>query len=318
MRAALPLPACRRCSRPWPRDGRDLYQLDIADLTPADREHLDRVLPRQRVPGADAARGRSRRIRSPTSPTSASRSRWCCGAPMARSASPGSRCPRSCRAGCRFRAESRSCRWSMVIGANLEALFPGVEILGCYPFRITRNTDLEIDTTTRRRTCSASIQEEVRNRRFAEVVRHRGARRRCRTRSASCCWRSSTPHQDRRPAPLTADDLYEVPGLLDTRRSARPRGARPAGAQGPALPPGDARRGSPAARNIFDVIREGDLLRAPSLRQLHDLRRALHPDRGGRSRRASPSSSRSTGPAATPASPGCWPRPPSAASRWRC
>ena len=32
-----------------------------------------------------------------------------------------------------------------MIGANLEALFPGVEILGWYTFRITRNTDLQID-----------------------------------------------------------------------------------------------------------------------------------------------------------------------------
>ena len=30
-----------------------------------------------------------------------------------------------------------------VISANLEALFPGIEILGCYTFRITRNTDLQ-------------------------------------------------------------------------------------------------------------------------------------------------------------------------------
>ena len=32
-----------------------------------------------------------------------------------------------------------------LIGANLESLFPGVEILSWHSFRITRNTDLQID-----------------------------------------------------------------------------------------------------------------------------------------------------------------------------
>src|ERR1043166_5977162 len=58
----------------------------------------------------------------------------------------------------------------LLIAINLEALFPGVEILGAYPFRITRNTDLEIDPAEAD-DLLAVIQEEVRNRRFAEVVR---------------------------------------------------------------------------------------------------------------------------------------------------
>ena len=58
-----------------------------------------------------------------------------------------------------------------VVGANLEALFPGVEILGWYTFRITRNTDLQIDNGDEAEDLLSLIQEEVRNRRFAEVVR---------------------------------------------------------------------------------------------------------------------------------------------------
>ena len=58
-----------------------------------------------------------------------------------------------------------------MIGANLEALFPGVEILGNYIFRITRNTDLQIDNGDEAEDLLSLIQEEVRNRRFAEVVR---------------------------------------------------------------------------------------------------------------------------------------------------
>ena len=48
---------------------------------------------------------------------------------------------------------------------------PGVEILGCYTFRITRNTDLQIDNGDEAEDLLSLIQEEVRNRRFAEVVR---------------------------------------------------------------------------------------------------------------------------------------------------
>jgi polyphosphate kinase 1 len=57
-----------------------------------------------------------------------------------------------------------------IIGANLDALFPGVEILGWYTFRITRNTELELDEDEADDLLS-HIQEEVRNRRFGEVVR---------------------------------------------------------------------------------------------------------------------------------------------------
>jgi len=57
-----------------------------------------------------------------------------------------------------------------VIGAHLEALFPGVEILGWHAFRITRNTDLQIDHDEAEDLLSL-IQEEVRNRRFAEISR---------------------------------------------------------------------------------------------------------------------------------------------------
>ena len=58
-----------------------------------------------------------------------------------------------------------------LIAANLESLFPGIEILGSYTFRITRNTDLQIEDNDEADDLLSLIQEEVRNRRFAEVVR---------------------------------------------------------------------------------------------------------------------------------------------------
>src|SRR5512134_1501032 len=48
-----------------------------------------------------------------------------------------------------------------VIGANLESLFPGVEILGWYTFRISRNTDLQLDDSDEAEDLLSLIQEEV-------------------------------------------------------------------------------------------------------------------------------------------------------------
>jgi polyphosphate kinase len=58
-----------------------------------------------------------------------------------------------------------------VIGANLGALFPGMEIIGWYPFRITRYSDLEIPTMEEPEDLLSTIEEQVFRRRFGEVVR---------------------------------------------------------------------------------------------------------------------------------------------------
>ncbi|MGH7663889.1 MAG: polyphosphate kinase 1, partial [Gemmatimonadaceae bacterium] len=57
-----------------------------------------------------------------------------------------------------------------LIGANISALFPGVEIRGWYAFRITRYSDLELDIEDAE-DLLASIEEQVFKRRFSEVVR---------------------------------------------------------------------------------------------------------------------------------------------------
>src|ERR1043166_1242114 len=57
-----------------------------------------------------------------------------------------------------------------VIGANLGALFPGMEIVGWYPFRITRFSDLELPVDEPE-DLLATIEEHVFQRRFGEVVR---------------------------------------------------------------------------------------------------------------------------------------------------
>src|SRR6185436_13747001 len=56
------------------------------------------------------------------------------------------------------------------IGANLGALFPGMEIAAWYVFRITRYSDLDIPVEEPE-DLLATIEEQVFQRRFGEVVR---------------------------------------------------------------------------------------------------------------------------------------------------
>jgi polyphosphate kinase len=58
-----------------------------------------------------------------------------------------------------------------VIGENLEALFPGMEIVGWYAFRVTRYSDLEFTNLEEPEDLLATIEEQVFERRFGEVIR---------------------------------------------------------------------------------------------------------------------------------------------------
>ena len=58
-----------------------------------------------------------------------------------------------------------------VIGENLEALFPGMEIAGWYAFRVTRYSDLEFTNLEEEEDLLATIEEQVFERRFGEVIR---------------------------------------------------------------------------------------------------------------------------------------------------
>lgn len=57
-----------------------------------------------------------------------------------------------------------------VIAANLDRLFPGMEIVASYPFRITRNTDMEIQEEEAD-DLLMTMEENLRQRHFGRVVR---------------------------------------------------------------------------------------------------------------------------------------------------
>ena len=202
-----------------------------------------------------------------------------------------------------------------VIGANLEALFPGVEILGWYTFRITRNTDLQIDHGDEADDLLSLIQEEVRNRRFAEVVRievHASMPPSLR----ELLLMEFSEQQDPPTRPLTTDDLYEIQGLMDTADLLDAGLARSAGAARSRVPSGHPAAPGVAAQHLRRDPR-GRRPAPPPVRQLPDLGRAVHPDgRGGPGRprhqaHALPHRRR------LQHRPDAGRRRPSAASRWR-
>ena len=91
-----------------------------------------------------------------------------------------------------------------LIAHHAAELFPGLEVVGVHPFRITRNADVSRDEEEAT-DLIAMISNELRERRFASVVRLEVAR--------------DMPLDERqlllRELGLQPEDVYEVDGLLD-------------------------------------------------------------------------------------------------------
>jgi polyphosphate kinase len=71
--------------------------------------------------------------------------------------------------------DENGCEWmgvpiEQVIAHNLQSLFTGMAIEACYPFRITRNADLDLEEDEADDLLEA-IEQELRKRRFGSVVR---------------------------------------------------------------------------------------------------------------------------------------------------
>ena len=92
-----------------------------------------------------------------------------------------------------------------VIATHLDALFPGMEILECGIFRVTRDADLEVSDDAA--DLLQAVEDELRRRRFGEVVRVEVG--------ADC----SAELRDELAAQLEVrtEEIYPVHGLLDMR-----------------------------------------------------------------------------------------------------
>ncbi|MFO0827073.1 MAG: polyphosphate kinase 1 [Phycisphaerales bacterium] len=104
----------------------------------------------------------------------------------------------------RFGASRRYVPLQEIIEHNLDDLFPGMEIVKVVPFRVTRNADVERDNEDAEDLLE-QIQQQLRERRFARVVRleiARGANPRIR--------RFLEDELD-----IEQEDIYETEGLID-------------------------------------------------------------------------------------------------------
>jgi polyphosphate kinase len=145
-----------------------------------------------------------------------------------------------------------------VIGTNLGALFTGYEVLSYHAFRLTRYSDLEIPDAEEPEDLLATIEEQVFQRRFGEVVRlevETGMPQDMRS-----LLLAELRNEAAGEAPLSERDLVDAGPLLDLGDLHFFAGMeipdlRPATLQ-PTVPP-ELRD---LQRSIFSVIQEGDIL----------------------------------------------------------
>src|SRR5262249_32418318 len=135
-----------------------------------------------------------------------------------------------------------------LIQANLLDLFPGMEIVDCHLFRITRDMDIDILEEEARDLLSV-ISQELRRRKFGEVVRLELG--------------PGVPEKVRRlligKLQIAEGDVYEYPGLLGASAffalSQLPRPDLRDSAFTPTMPPSFGK-----GTDIFSVISEADRL----------------------------------------------------------
>jgi len=146
-----------------------------------------------------------------------------------------------------------------VIGANLGALFPGMEIRGFNTFRVTRYSDLELAHSDEDEDLLTIIEEQVFQRRFAEVVRvevERGTPPELRELLLGELLEDQPPEM---PA-LTETDLVETGPLLDLGDLMWLAMLEVPELRDPPLVPVTPPELKDSSRSIFAAIREKDIL----------------------------------------------------------
>jgi polyphosphate kinase len=146
-----------------------------------------------------------------------------------------------------------------LIGANLGALFPGMEIRGFKCFRITRYSDLEVDHSEEEGDLLSMIEEQIFQRRFAEIVRIEVEP------GISPTLRGLLLEELREDQPpemptLSENELVETGPLLDLGDLLSLAALDVPELRDPTHVPVTPSELRDPARSIFDVIREGDIL----------------------------------------------------------
>lgn len=146
-----------------------------------------------------------------------------------------------------------------VIGANLGALFPGMEILGWHPFRITRYSDLDLGSIEENQDLLSMIEQQVFRRRFGEVVRLEVAAGMPEPLVQLLADELRDATQEN-IAPLGPRDVHTCGGLLEAGDLMALAALDVPELHDPPHTPVTARALGDEKRSIFDVIRERDVL----------------------------------------------------------
>lgn len=138
---------------------------------------------------------------------------------------------------------------SSLIHTHVGELFPGMEVTGCYQFRVTRNSELFVDdeeVNDLRR----ALEGELAQRRYGETVRLEVADN-CPAEMAALLMKQFD---------LSSDDLYQVNGPVNLNRLiALPDMVDRPELKYPAFTPRLPRR-LVRSKSIFETIRQGDIL----------------------------------------------------------
>lgn len=139
-----------------------------------------------------------------------------------------------------------------VIAHNLDALFPGMEILNYYPFRITRDAELDIEEEEADDLISA-LQAELRKQKFGPVVRMEIA--------------SDIPPEMRKELitqlGITEADVYDIPSLIglgDLMAIAFLPMPEHQDKPWKSVTHPQLKEGYEQGKNFFEIIQEGDFL----------------------------------------------------------
>ena len=146
-----------------------------------------------------------------------------------------------------------------LIGSNLGALFPGMQVVRWFTFRITRYSDLDLGQMDQPEDLLETIEQQVFQRRFGEVVRlevQRGMPEAIR----SLLLEELGESESQEVAPLMDGDVHEIDELLELGDLMSLAGLDVPELRDPPFIPVVPPALRDGTRNIFDAIRERDII----------------------------------------------------------
>ena len=146
-----------------------------------------------------------------------------------------------------------------LIGAHLPKLFPGMRVLGWHMFRITRHSDLDVPAADESEDLLATIEEQIFQRRFGEVVRVE-VETGMPPQVQALLLEEMRDTSDASVLPLTMRDVCDTDPLLEQGDLMALASLEIPELRDPPFGPVTPPEVREPDRSIFDIIREKDLL----------------------------------------------------------